>query len=160
MKLEISQILLQMVAFLLMLWILKKFGWKTILDLLKERHKKIQTEFEMIDEQKKQVRLLTDEYREKLSGIDAEARRKIQEAILEGRKISMEIQQEAQTHANEMLEKTKEEMTREISNAKTQLKNDIVDIAIIAAEKILQEKIDRTKHAKLISEFVEGAELK
>ncbi len=160
MRLEISQILLQMVAFLLMLWILKKFGWKPLLDLLKERRDKIQAEFDLIDNQKKDVSMLAEEYQEKLKGIDAEARRKIQESVLEGRKISMEIQQETQANAREILEKAREEMSREISNARTQLKNDIIVIAVAAAEKILQEKIDGSKHTKLISEFIEEAELK
>ncbi len=160
MKLEINQILLQMVAFLLMLWILKKFGWKPLLDLLKERRQKIQAEFDSIDEQKKQVSMLADEYHEKLKGIDAEARRKIQESVLEGRKIAMDIERETEANAREILEKTREEVKREIFNAKTQLKKDMVTIAITAAEKILQEKIDGSKHSKLISEFVEEAELK
>lgn len=160
MKIDISQVLLQMVAFLLMLWILKKFGWKPLLDLLKERREKIQSEFDSIAEQKMQVSLLTDEYREKLKGIDAEARRKIQEAVLEGQKIAVNIQQETQAHANEIIEKAKEEVNREVANARTQLKNDVVEIAVSVAEKILKEKIDSSKHTKLIAEFVEEAELK
>ena len=160
MKLEISQVLLQMVAFLIMLWILKKFGWKPLLDLLNERRQKIQAEFDSIDEQKKQVSDLADEYHEKLKGIDAEARRKIQEAVLEGQKIAVGIQQETQANAKEIIEKAKEEVSREIANARTHLKNDIVDLAVAAAEKILKEKIDASKHTKLISEFVEEAELK
>jgi F-type H+-transporting ATPase subunit b len=149
-----------MIAFLLMVWILKKFGWKPLLDLLRERREKIQAEFDSIDEQKKQVGALADEYQEKLKGIDAEARQKIQEAVLEGHKIAVGIQQKTQANANEIIQKAKEEVNREIANARTQLKNDMVGIAVAAAEKILQEKIDASKHTKLISEFVEEAELK
>lgn len=160
MNIDIAQVVLQMVAFLLMLWILKKFGWKPLLDLLQERRQKIQAEFDSIDEQKKQVSWLADEYHEKLKGIETEARHKIQEAVLQGRQIAMEIQQETQANAKEIIDKAKEEVNREVANARTQLKNDLVVMAVATAEKILHEKIDGSMHKKLIAEFVEEAELK
>jgi F-type H+-transporting ATPase subunit b len=160
MNLEIGQILTQIVAFVIVLWILKKFAWKPLLSVLEERKKKIKSEFDSIEEQKKKIQTLTDEYNEKLKGIEAEARVKIQEAVKDGRKISQEIQAEARSQAKEILNKTKDEVEREIAKAKIQLKNDMVNMVIAATEKIIKEKLDAEQHKKLIADFVEQAEFK
>jgi len=160
MSLEIGQVLTQIVAFLIVVWVLKKFAWKPLLSVMEERRKKIRAEFEGIEEQKKKVQTLTEEYQEKLKGIEAEARAKIQEAVNEGRKISQEIQTEARAQAREILDRTKEQVEREIAKAKIQLKNDLVNMTVAATEKIIKEKLDAQKHQKLIEEFIDQAEFK
>ena len=160
MNLEIGQILTQIIAFIIVVWILKKFAWKPLLLVMEERRKKIKAEFEGIEEQKKKIQALTEEYQERLKGIEAEARIKIQEAVKEGRKISQEIQAEARNQAKEILSKAHSEVEREIAKAKLQLKNDLVNMTISATQKIIQERLDQEKHRKLIADFVDQAEFK
>lgn len=160
MNLDISQVLIQIIAFLVMLWVLKKFGWKPLLNTLKERKEKIQSEFDSIATQRDEVKRLTEEYQEKLKDLEAESRIKIQEAIMHGQKIAAEIQEEAQSNVKAILFKGKSDVEKEVKKAKNQLKNEVVNIAIVIAEKILQEKFDKSEHEKLITEFIEEAELK
>lgn len=50
--LDLGQIIVQIIGFLAMLWILKRYGWKPLLDLLDARRQKIQSEFDSIEEKK------------------------------------------------------------------------------------------------------------
>ena len=160
MNLEFGQIITQAIAFVLVVLILRKFAWKPLLLVLEQRKEKIQSEFDRIEAQKQKVQTLTEEYQEKLKGIEAEARTRIQEAVNEGRKISQEIQAEARAQSKEILSKAQGDVEREVAKAKQQLKNDIVNLVISATEKIVQEKLDQEKHKKLIADFVEQAEFK
>lgn len=160
MNLDISQILIQIIAFLVMLWVLKKFGWKPLLSLLDERRQKIQSEFESIDAQKEDIKKLVDEYRGKLNEIDVEARHKIQEAVVQGQKIAAEIQEQAQTNAKVLISKARAEVDKQLIKVKGELKNEMVNMTIAVAEKILREKLDDSKDKKLITEFVEEAKFK
>lgn len=160
MSIDINQVIIQIIAFLIMLWVLKKFGWKPILNMLNERRQKIQSEFDAIAKQKDEIKALAENYQEKLDNIDAESRDKIQEGIMQGRMIAMQIQEEAQAYAREITAKTKAEMAKEIDQAKIQLNNEVVNISMAIAKKIIQETLDPSKHKKLISEFIEEAELK
>jgi F-type H+-transporting ATPase subunit b len=160
MNLEFSQIIIQIIAFLIMLWILKRYGWQPLLNLLNERHKKIQSEFDTIAAQKEDNRKVMEEYQAKLRDIDTEARHKIQEAVAQGRKIAMEIQEETQAKSKEILAKAKVEIDKEIAEARDSLKNGLVNTAFAIAEKILHKKIDSPEHRKLISNFVKETELK
>jgi F-type H+-transporting ATPase subunit b len=158
-NLEISQILSQVIAFLITVWVLKRFAWKPLLGIMEERQKKIKSEFDLIDDQKEGIRRLEGEYNEKLANIDTKARIKIQEAVQEGHRIAQEIQDDAHNQARQILNKAQAEAEREIEKAKVQLKNDLVNIAIGATQKIIHEKLDPEKDKKLITGFIDSVEL-
>lgn len=160
MSLDVSQVIIQIIAFLIMLWVLKKFGWKPLLSILHERQQKIQSEFDAIAAQKEDIQKLADNYQAKLGGIEAEARHQIQEAIMQGRKIALEIQSGAQANARDVIAKARTEMEKEVEKARNQLKNDVVKISVAIAEKIIKEKLNESEHKKLTTEFIEEAELK
>lgn len=160
MYLDFAQVITQIFAFLIVFYVLRKFGWTPLLTAMDERTESIRTQLEEIERQRADVVAMKDEYTQKLARIDAEGRVRIQEVIKEGRRIAQEIQDAAKTEAALILKKSKEEAVREIQAAKNTLKNDMVKIAVKAAEKILEESIDAKKHEKLISDFVEHVEFK
>lgn len=159
-NLDVKQIIIQIIAFLIMFWVLKRYGWQPLLDVLEARRKKIQDEFDSIAAQKEDVKSLNEQYEAKLKEVHAEGRKKIQEAIAEGHQISLKIQQDAQSQAKEIITKAKAEISSEISQANNQLKNDIVNLVMDTTEKILQKKLDDSSQKKLIADFVEEAQLK
>lgn len=156
-NIEISQIIIQIIAFLIMLWVMKKFGWKPLLDTLDERKNKIRSEFDSIALEHAKAKELNAMYEEKLKEIDKDARNKIQEAIAEGRAISSEIQKNAQNEAKIMLATAKLEMEGEIEKAKAHLKADMVNIIIEVTKKVMKENLTSDDQSKLIAQFVEEA---
>ncbi|MCE5294848.1 MAG: F0F1 ATP synthase subunit B [Chlamydiales bacterium] len=160
MHLDFAQVITQIFAFLIVFYVLKRFGWTPLLAAMNERTENIRSQFADIQQQRDDVTRQKEEYALKLAQIDAEGRVQIQKVIKEGRKISQEIQDAAKTEALLIIKKSKEEAAREILVAKNNLKNDMVQIAIKAAEKILEETIDKQKHQQLISDFVEHVEFK
>jgi len=145
-------------GFLLVLWILGKFAWKPILNMLEERRKKITDEFASIDEEKAKVAELTAEYEGKLKDIDNERRQRLVEAVDEGKKIAEEIKAAAREEAKEAGTKAKDELERDVAKAKVQLKNDMIAMTVSATEKILREKLDDAKHREMISNFIDSVE--
>jgi F-type H+-transporting ATPase subunit b len=158
MDVSIQQLLTHAVGFLITVWILKKFAWGPLLALLEERRKKISDEFETIEEEKKKIDNLSAEYQAKLKDIDAERRAKLVEAVNEGKQIAQKIEAEARDKAQEIHNKAKTDIERDIAKAKVQLKDEMITITMSAAEKILKEKLDDTKHRELIGRFIEGVE--
>lgn len=151
----IAQILTQIVAFLILLWVLKKFAWKPLVGMLEERRKRIADEFKRIDEMEQQVKELREEYEAKLRNIDAEARGKIQEAIKEGRRMAREITDNARVEAQQILERARQGLELEIARARAELRDDIVDLVLITTEKLLRERLDEAKHRELIASFID-----
>jgi len=158
MNLEFGQIITQIIGFLLALFILKKFAWKPLLGILEERRSKIKSGFDKLDEEKSTLKALSLEYEAKLKDIEGLARQKILEAAKEGQQMANQIKENARKEALEILSRSREEIQRELEKAKVQLKNELVNLSLRAAEKIIQEKLDEEKDRKLIRDFIEGLE--
>jgi F-type H+-transporting ATPase subunit b len=157
-SLEWQQILTHALGFLLALWILKKFAWKPLLDLLDQRRQKIVDEFQEIDDQKAEADKLRTDYENKLKNIEAERRQKIAEAVNEANKLASDIKIGAQEDARSMITRTNEQLQRDVASAKVQLKEEIVNITLVAAERILHEKLDDAKERELIGQFIDNIE--
>ncbi len=156
MGLEIGQIVTHIIGFLIAVLLLKKFAWKPLLSILEERRSKIKSEFDSIDEEKKKVDDLVSDYQTKLKEIDSLARAKIQEAAREGQKLANEIKENARGESKEILTRAREEIQMDVDKAKVQLKNDLVNMTMRAAEKLIRERLDEEKDRKLIAEFIDA----
>lgn len=158
MRVLIGQVITQILAFLFMLWVLKRYAWKPILKVMDDRRNRIQSEFDSIDEQKAEIDKIIADYKQKLSDIDAQANAKINEAIVKGRDLAHEIQKDAQKQAKTTIEKAQKDALNEIKKAKVQLKNEIVDMTLAATEKILKENLNEKKQKDLVLDFVKQME--
>lgn len=160
MDLEIGQIVSQIIAFLIMVWVLKRFAWKPLLGILEERKKKIQSEFDYIDDQKNEIKKMIDDYHAKLGEIDKQAQVALQNAIADGRQAANAIQKEAHQKSEALFAKTQEEIQNEIARAKVQLKNDLVKMIVLTTQKVVQAELDPEKQQKLVAKFINETEFK
>jgi len=153
-----QMLLTHAVGFIIALWILKKFAWKPIMNILEERRQKIQGDFDKAADDRKKSEELLAQYEEKLKEIDAEARARIQEAVKEGQNVATEIKEAARKDSKELIERAKSELDRDVQKARIQLKEDIVRMTLSATEKMISEKLDEQKHRDLISNFIDEVE--
>jgi F-type H+-transporting ATPase subunit b len=146
------------VGFLITLWILKRFAWGPLLAIMEERRNKIVDEFGKIEEEKENAAKLTAKYEGKLKGIESERRAKIVEAVSEGKKVAEEIKAAARDEGKAIQTRAKAELEREIAKARVQLKEEMIEITMTAAEKIIRERLDDAKHRELIGNFIDNVE--
>jgi len=152
---DIPQVATQILGFLLLVWILRKYAWGPVLKALEDRRQKIEGDFREADRAKEQANELKLSYELKLRAADAEARTRIQSAVEEGQRVAAEIKAQAQTEATQRLARAEDEMMREREKAKEQLKEQIIKLSLGAAAKILRQKLDDPAHRRLASEFVD-----
>lgn len=151
-NIHLEEVLVQLAAFVIVFWTLKRLAWKNLLAALEARREKIQRAFQEIENAKKEIESLRLEYNAHLQKIEEEARGKIQEAIEEGRRIARQIQEKARTQSQTTLEKAKENLNLEVAKARITLRRELADLAIQASEKILQERLTEAKqHEKVIT---------
>ncbi|HRZ66542.1 MAG TPA: F0F1 ATP synthase subunit B [Candidatus Omnitrophota bacterium] len=157
-SLSANEIVAQVVSFLLLLMLLRIFAWKKLLKMLDDRRERIASEFRRIDEAQSAVEKLKADYDKRLAGIEAEARAKIQEAVAEGKKVSQEIREGARQEARAILDKAQENIEIEVSKAKQELKEKVVELTLGTTEKLLKEKITDEKDRRLASDFLDELE--
>ncbi len=152
--LSANEIIAQVLGFLLLLILLRIFAWKRLLKLLDERKERISSEFKKIEEAKLEISGLKADYEAKLSSIEDAAKIKIHEAIVEGRKITEEIKKKAQLQAEEVIADAKANIKYEITKAKEELKEKIVELTIQATENLIQEKLTEENDKQLVKDFL------
>lgn len=155
MSIEWQQLLTHTVGFLIALWILRKFAWGPLLGLMEERRAKIAGEFEEIENQKAEVAQVTADYEAKMKEIENERRSKMVEAVKEGKQMAADIKTEAMNEVRAMHEKAKVDLQRDVAAAKVQLRDEMISMTMMAAEKVVREKMDDARHRDLIGRYID-----
>jgi F-type H+-transporting ATPase subunit b len=141
------------VIFVLLLIILKKFAWKPILKAVDDRNNSISEALSLAEKAKAEMELLTADNEKIL----IEARMERDLIIKEARDIKNQTITEAKNKASFEAEKiifsAKEQIKNEKMKAMIELKNEIADISIQMAEKIIKTELkDVNSQKKLIEE--------
>lgn len=154
----VTQFLTHIATFALLVWLMKRFAWTTILQRIDERRERIAEQLRQVEESQRSIAALKEEYTARLAHIEEEARRRVQEAIADGQRMSVEIQQQAREEARAILEKAHTNIELEVAKAKVQLRDQIVDLAIETAEKLIAARLGEAEHRRLAEEFVQQLE--
>ncbi|HLF86598.1 MAG TPA: F0F1 ATP synthase subunit B [Nitrospiria bacterium] len=154
MDLELKQILTQIAGFIILLWLLKKFAWGHILNMLDERRNKIASEFQTIEESKKDLSILKNEYESKLSEIETYTQTRLREGIKEGERIAKEIIDKAREEAIKLLKEKEQEIKKEREKALKDLETRIIDLSVTIASKVIGKTLSKEDNLKIVNEFI------
>lgn len=97
------------------------------------------------------------DYQNKLAQVDEEAREKIKLAMVKAENQSNEIITEAHRKSTEILRRAEEDVAREKEQALKDLKNQIADLAILAAEKVIEKELNTKEHHALVNKVIDEA---
>lgn len=153
--LSTSEIVAQVISFLILLFALRLFAWKPILGILDKRKERITLEFKKIDSLQGELNLLKADYAEKLAEIEETARQKIQQGIFEAKKIAEGIKEGAREEADKIIQEAKANINEELARAKEELKERIIELTLAATENIIQEKYTEKDDARIIADFLD-----
>ena len=115
----------------------------------------IKEELETLEKRKKQAEIQLDEYNQKLTQLDGEAEKLIQEYIKQGEEAKARIINEAQSTAEKLEEQAKRHIEQEFKQAKNQLQTEVLQEALAKAEDIIKTKISSEDQDRLVDEYLE-----
>ena len=154
MNIELAQVFTQIIAFLLFLWVLRKFAWGPVMAMLEERRSRIKAEFDKIDNLEKEVNDLKEKYQTKIDEIEKEARELRLQEIKRGKEICDKMQEDAKHMISQEREQLEQQLAVEMAKAKVELRDFIVDLTINASSKLLHQSMDDETHRHLVDEYV------
>ena len=155
---DLQQILSQAVSFLLLLWLLRRFAWRPLLTILDQRRSRIEDEFRQVAQTKSELARLQEEYGRRVSAIEEEARTKIQQAILEGKRIGGEIQEQAREQGAAILAKSKEAVELELAKARVTLRDQVAQMTLEAVERVLRGALDAKADRRVVDQVLDELE--
>jgi len=143
------------ITFLILLFILRKIAWKPLLKALYSREESIRSSIERAEKAKEEAERLLEENRKNLQRAEEEVARIIRDGKAAAEKIKAEILEKANADSRRSVAQAKEEIEREKQAALAALRQEVADLAIQAATKILGEELDEARHRKLINDFLQ-----
>ena len=145
------------VIFILLLVILKKFAWKPILKAVDDRNSSITEALSSAEKAKAEMEQLSANNEKILQEARIERDSIIKEARALKENTISEAKNKASIEAEKIILSAKEQISNEKMKAMTALKNEIADISIQMAEKILKSELkDEKSQKKLIEETLKN----
>lgn len=148
--------LIQLITFVLVLIVLKRFAFKPITRLLAQRRQVIDDGVKMGLEMEKERAKLDTEVKQLMRDARSEADKIISNGQKEAREIIREAEKSGQRKVDTMLADAEARIAEETQQAKRKLEKEIVGMVSDATEAIVEEKVDATKDAKLIDKALKG----
>ena len=160
MHIDWGQIVTNAIGFIIAVLLLKRYPWTGLLGFIEKRRQTIATSFEEIDSGRAEVAEQKARLDKELEGIEATRREKIQEAAREAETLAGKIKEGARREAIAEREKAKQDIDIELDKANEVLKDRIIESVLTATEKLIGERLDREKHNKLISDFLDNVKVR
>jgi len=151
----------QTIIFILLIFLLKKFAWKPILDAVNEREEGIKNALLSAEKAKEEMASLQSDNEQTLKKARSERDLLLKEAREIKQQIIDEAKKEAKSEAKKIISQAQETIQNEKNAAIVDLKNQVAGLSIDIAEKVLKEKLSDDKtQMKLVKDLVKEVTLK
>jgi len=144
----------QIVIFLTLVFLMKKYLYGPMAELMEARSQKIADGLAAADAGNEAKAKAEAEIAEQLK----EARTKASEIIASAEKRSAEMNEEAvvkaRDEAQQIVDSARDEVNAELNRARQTLRAEVADIAMLAAERVVESELDASRHAALVEGIV------
>ncbi len=152
--LDLGLLVSQAVNFLLLLLLLYRFLFKPVMGKLEERAARIKQGLEDAEESARIREQAEKEYQETLGRARQEAHEIIEQATRTAEQQRQEILAQARQEAHEIVIRARQQAEREIQKGRIALQQEIVNLSIETASRLIRESLDDQKHRQLVQEFL------
>ncbi|MBQ9473110.1 MAG: F0F1 ATP synthase subunit B [Bacteroidales bacterium] len=149
-----------LISFGILVFILLKWGWPAVIKTLKEREVAINDALEAAEKAREELTRLSSKNDDELKRAKQERDEILRDARLAKDKIIEDAKLKATEEADRIVESARENINYEKQKAMTELKNQIANLSIDIAEKILkQELANKEMASKLVIDELEHTHL-
>jgi len=147
--------LFTIILFLMFVGVLSKFAWGPLLKAIDEREKSIREALEGSQKANAEAAALLAQHKDLVRQIGAEREEIIKKATKEAEEFKVDLMAKARTEGDDIVRRAKEQIARETSVALAKLREEVADLAILGASKIVASSMSPEAQKKLVSEFVD-----
>ena len=152
-----STLFWQIVAFVILWILLARFVFKPISNIIKKREEKISSSVNDADKLKEEAEKMLAEYRQKLDEARVQAQTIVEQSKTIGENLKNELVEKAKMESSQMIVEARKEIGRERDKALASIKENVVDLTLLATEKLIGKAMKEEDHLKLIEESIEEA---
>jgi F-type H+-transporting ATPase subunit b len=148
------------VTFLIVLWALRKFAFGRIQGMIDQRRDRIREALDEADKAREEARELRELVRKEREEAKVEREKILDESRRQAQRQLEQARTAADTDLKERLEKNREELEAENARLREQIRRDVVELTLLAAEKVTGKVLDEDDQKRLIDETVAEVDVK
>ena len=147
--------LFTLLNFLAVFFVGKHFLWGPVMKIITDRQKEIDDMYAEADSARTSAKALEEEYQAKLSVAAQTSEKMVRDAVARGQAREEEILRHANQRAEAMLEKASADIQQEKKKALNDAKDEISDLALAIAAKVVDRELTAADHDRLVDQFID-----
>ena len=144
------------VAFLLTLFVFKRFFFGPIQKMIDQRQEHIASSIKAAEDARAEAQDLLEEHKKLIGQARSEAESILTEARKTGQAMEQRMKDETETERQRRIEETKKEIAAETTRALAQIRAEVADLTLEAASRVVGKTLDAERDRELISEAIAG----
>jgi len=154
---SLTEFIFYLINFLILIAVLAKFLYKPFLNLMDTRRQSIQDALDNAELTNRRADEKLQNYNKRIARVEEESREIVREAKAKADAQAKDIIEEAQQKAEEMIAKAEQTIEREREKAVEEMRQEIAALAILVAEKIVEQEIQRVGQEAIVDEVIRQA---
>jgi F-type H+-transporting ATPase subunit b len=151
---ETNEIIWGALGFVIVFFFLAKFGLPQIKSTMNARTERIRSDLQAAEDQRNEAETVLAEYRAQLNDARAEAGRIIEEARQAADQIRRDQEANLQTELAELRQRAVADIDAAKAQAMSDLRSDVAQLAIGAAETIVGRSLDASTQNQLVEDYI------
>ena len=149
-----KSLIIQIINFLILLFLLQKVLYKPLLAKMSERTEAIRKSLEEAQLARAEAAKQQQENAERLRAAHTEAAAIRAAALKEAGEEQRKLVEAARVEATRLVESARAQMETDIRRAREELRREVSDLAIEVAEKLVRKSLDDADHRRIVAEAV------
>ncbi len=147
-------IIMQWGNLFILIFLMKKFLFRPVAKILEDREREIKDQYNAAASAQNEADTLKSEYTKRLNNAQTEAEEMVKQAAKSAKLHSESILNDAQAKAEILLVRADEKIQAERKSVLNQEKNEISDMAVSIAGKIIEKDLSAADHTAMIEKFI------
>ncbi len=143
------------VTFLIVLFILRKVAFSRIQALIDARRDRIRAALDEADKAREEARALRESVREEREEAKAEREQLLEETRRQAQEQARRAREEAAADLQRRLEENQKAVEAENRKFREEIRRDVVELTLLASEKVTRKTLDEKDQRRLIDETIE-----
>src|SRR5690242_1474993 len=139
-------------AFLVALWILRKYAFPQISAALEKRQALIEESIDSAEHTKQEAEQILAEYRERLKEARVQAEEIVARARKSGEAAERQSLEQAKETREELLEQTRRDIEAETRRAIQEIRKEVADLTVAATERVTRKSLNEDDQRRLVEE--------
>ncbi|MEK4027722.1 MULTISPECIES: F0F1 ATP synthase subunit B [Bacillaceae] len=152
-----GDILFQLIMFIILLALIKKFAWGPLMGIMQQREDHIASEIDAAEKSRVEANKLLEETRAELKASRQQAQEIIENAKKVGDSQKAEIIAAARAEAERLKESAKMEIEQQTEQAMASLREQVASLSVLIASKVIEKDLSVADQEKLINEYIQEA---